>query len=182
MTTILSTKYTISALCVALCTTFYTTSVTANNSYTTNARITAVEPVYREQTIRKPYQDCYVKTVYEQPKPSGNGSATNELLGGIIGGAIGNQFGGGSGKDALTVAGALLGASVANDMEQTNTTQGQYVDKRICETKYDYITENRFSHYNVSYQYAGETYSFKSSTRPADDTISLRVNLSPLVR
>jgi uncharacterized protein YcfJ len=50
-------------------------------------------------------------------KPFIHFSATNEIFGGILGGAIGNQFGGGSGKKVMTVAGALLGASIANDNE-----------------------------------------------------------------
>lgn len=41
--------------------------------------------------------------------------ATDSILGAIIGGVIGNQFGGGHGKDALTAAGALLGGSIGND-------------------------------------------------------------------
>ncbi|TPH17684.1 glycine zipper 2TM domain-containing protein [Litorilituus lipolyticus] len=35
--------------------------------------------------------------------------------GALIGGAIGHQFGGGSGQDIATVLGALIGASVANN-------------------------------------------------------------------
>jgi len=35
--------------------------------------------------------------------------------GALIGGAIGNQFGGGSGRDVATVLGALLGGSLANN-------------------------------------------------------------------
>lgn len=34
--------------------------------------------------------------------------------GALIGGAIGNQFGGGSGRDVATVLGAIIGASAAN--------------------------------------------------------------------
>lgn len=40
---------------------------------------------------------------------------TSTLIGGIIGGLLGHQLGGGSGKDILTGAGAILGGSVGND-------------------------------------------------------------------
>jgi len=35
--------------------------------------------------------------------------------GALIGGVIGNQFGGGSGKDVATILGAIIGGSVANN-------------------------------------------------------------------
>ena len=41
--------------------------------------------------------------------------ATLAQQGGIVGGVIGNQFGKGSGKTILTVAGALLGSSIGSD-------------------------------------------------------------------
>lgn len=38
--------------------------------------------------------------------------------GALIGGAIGHQFGGGSGKDVATILGAIIGASVADSNQQ----------------------------------------------------------------
>ncbi len=37
------------------------------------------------------------------------------MTGAVIGGAIGNQFGGGSGRDILTAGGAIAGGAVANN-------------------------------------------------------------------
>jgi len=49
--------------------------------------------------------------------------------GALIGGVIGNQFGGGSGQDIATILGALIGGSIAN-----NQQNGQHkVIKRIVE-------------------------------------------------
>lgn len=42
------------------------------------------------------------------------------LLGGIAGGVIGHQFGAGSGNTAMTIAGALGGAAVGNQVERQN--------------------------------------------------------------
>ena len=53
----------------------------------------------------------------------GDGSATNEIIGAIFGGAIGNQFGDGDGKDAMTLAGMFLGASLAHATIVWNGTQ-----------------------------------------------------------
>jgi uncharacterized protein YcfJ len=50
----------------------------------------------------------------------------------------------------MTAAGALLGASIANDNERVGY---KVVSKRICDTKYHYSSEKRFSHYLVTYKY-----------------------------
>jgi len=48
--------------------------------------------------------------------------------GALIGGVIGNQFGGGSGKDIATVLGAIAGGAMAR-----NRSQGQVVTVRLVE-------------------------------------------------
>jgi outer membrane lipoprotein SlyB len=53
-------------------------------------------------------RDCWRERV-------GSTTYTPEITGAIIGGAIGNQFGSGSGRDIATVAGAALGGSVGHD-------------------------------------------------------------------
>ena len=42
-------------------------------------------------------------------------SDSEVFVGLLIGGAIGNQFGGGSGKDVATILGAIIGGSAANN-------------------------------------------------------------------
>ena len=48
--------------------------------------------------------------------------------GALIGGVIGNQFGGGSGRTAATILGAVIGGRVAN-----NNSQGETVVVRLVE-------------------------------------------------
>lgn len=141
--------------------------------YTDNAEVVSVEEIYRDHTIKQPYQDCYVQP-YRQ-RVSGDGSATNELFGGLIGGALGNQLGKGSGKKVMTAAGALLGASIANDSERGFKT----VNKQVCETKYTRSTEHRFSHYLVKYKYNNKVYSYTTGNRP-DANIRVRVHVVPI--
>jgi outer membrane lipoprotein SlyB len=42
------------------------------------------------------------------------------IIGGIAGGVLGHQFGGGSGNTAATIIGAIGGAAVGNQIEKTN--------------------------------------------------------------
>ncbi|VVM22760.1 hypothetical protein BSPWISOXPB_4100 [uncultured Gammaproteobacteria bacterium] len=143
--------------------------------YTDNAQVVSIEDVYREHTIKQPYQDCYTKEFRQ--RVSGDGSATNEIFGSILGGAIGNQFGGGSGKKVMTVAGALLGASIANDNERVGY---KVVNKQICDTKYHYRSEKRFSHYLVTYKYNNNVYSYTTGNKP-DANIRVQVRVAPIM-
>ena len=52
-------------------------------------------------------------TTPEQQKQVGCVGAT--VAGAALGGAVGNQFGGGSGKDILTAGGAVAGGIAANN-------------------------------------------------------------------
>jgi uncharacterized protein YcfJ len=52
-------------------------------------------------------------TTPEQQQQVGCAGAT--VAGAVIGGAIGNQFGGGSGKDILTAGGAVAGGLAGNN-------------------------------------------------------------------
>jgi uncharacterized protein YcfJ len=141
--------------------------------YTDNAEVVSVKEVYKDHTIKQPYQDCYVQT-YRQ-RVNSDGSATNELFGGLLGGALGHQLGKGSGKKVMTVAGALLGASIANDAERGFKT----VNKQVCETKYTRSTDKRFSHYLVGYKYKDKLYSYTTGNKP-DTEIRVRVNVVPI--
>jgi outer membrane lipoprotein SlyB len=52
--------------------------------------------------------------------------------GALIGGVIGNQFGGGSGRDVATILGAVIGGSVANNRyKQTNIVTIHLVELMI---------------------------------------------------
>ena len=145
-------------------------------SYTDTATVVSVNKVYRDHSIREPYQDCYIKEFYQG---EGDGSATNEIMGGILGGLIGNQFGKGSGKDAMTVAGAALGASLAHDDELAKSKTGKVITREVCETKYRISSEKRLSHYRVEYEYGGRTFTYTSKRKPKSDSIKVRVEVSP---
>ena len=108
-------------------------------------------------------------------------SATNEIIGGVIGGAIGNQFGDGDGKDIMTLAGILMGASIANDAEKAagNGTQ-KVVSQEVCENKVRQKIEKRLSHYKVTVDYNGSEVSFSTKRRPFDDVIKIEVTVDGL--
>ncbi len=153
-----------------------TAQMSIAGSYTDTATITSVDKIYKTHTIREPYQDCYIKEFYQGDN---DGSATNEIVGGLFGGLIGNQFGDGSGKDAMTVAGALLGASLAHDDELAKSKTGRVVSKEVCETKYRSESVERLSHYRVEYEYDNRTFTYTTKNKPYGSTIKVKVDVSP---
>jgi len=147
-------------------------------SFVDSATVTSVEKIYKNYRVDEPYQECYIQ---ESVQNNGDGSATNELFGAAIGGAIGNKLGKGDGKDALTLFGALMGASIANDAEKkANTTGKKVIRQEVCETKTRQVIEKRLSHYLVTVDYAGRDVSFKSNRRPSKDVIKIEVTVDGL--
>ena len=147
-------------------------------SYIDSATVVSVDKVYKQVRVEEPYQECYIK---ETVQNNGDGSATNELMGAVIGGAIGNKLGKGDGNDAMTLFGALMGASIANDAEKAAANGKQtIVSQEVCEKKVRQRIEKRLSHYNVTVDYNGTEVSFSSKRRPYDDVIKVEVTVDGL--
>ena len=156
---------------------FLGTQLVMAGSFTDYATVTSVEKVYKQYMTEEPYQECYIKETLQN---AGDGSATNEIMGAILGGAIGNQFGEGDGKEAMTLAGIILGASMANDAEKANSTGQVVVSQEVCETKVKTSFVKKLSHYLVYIDYEGRDLSFTSKKRPYDDVIKVKVTVSSL--
>ena len=156
---------------------FITSQLAFAGSFVDSATVTSVEKVYKQYRVDEPYQDCYIKETLQ----NGDGSATNEIMGAILGGAIGNQLGEGDGKDAMTLAGIFLGASIANDAEKAAAKGTQtVVSQEVCENKVRQVIEKRLSHYKVTVDYDGREVSFSTKKRPYDDVIKVEVTIEGL--
>ncbi|MFM1547730.1 MAG: glycine zipper 2TM domain-containing protein [Candidatus Pseudothioglobus sp.] len=155
---------------------FITSQLAFAGSFVDSATVTSVEKVYKQYRVDEPYQDCYIKETLQ----TGDGSATNEIMGAILGGAIGNQFGEGSGKDVMTLAGIFLGASIANDAEKANSTGQVIVSQEVCENKVRQKIVKRLSHYKINVDYNGHNVSYTSNRRPYDDVVKVEVTISSL--
>ena len=156
---------------------FITSQLAFAGSFVDSATVNSVEKVYKQYMVEEPFRECYIKETLQN---QGDGSATNELFGAVLGGAIGNQFGEGDGNDAMTLFGALMGASIANDMEKTNSTGQVVVSQEVCENKVRQRIEKRLSHYMIHVDYDGNDVSFTSKKRPYDDVIKVKVTISSL--
>ena len=143
-------------------------------SFTDYATVTSIEKVYKQYMTEEPYQECYIKETLQN---TGDGSATNEIWGAILGGAIGNQFGEGEGKEVMTLAGIVLGASMANDAEKANSSGQVVVSQEVCETKIKTSLVKRLSHYLVQINYKGHDLVLTSKKRPYGDVTKVKVTI-----
>ena len=154
------------------------TQISFAGSFIDSATVVSVDKVYKQVRVEEPYQECYIKQTVQN---NGDGSATNELMGAVIGGAIGNKLGKGDGNDAMTLFGALMGASIANDAEKAAGNGNQtIVSQEVCEKKVRQKIEKRLSHYKVTVDYNGFEVSFSSKRRPYDDVIKVEVTVEGL--
>lgn len=112
-----------------------------------------IEDHFRTVTRSVPTTERVCKIVEVPVYNRGQASTGDALVGAIIGGAIGNQFGGGSGKDAATVLGAIVGADVANKKGGRDVIVGYRQEER-CEnvTTYDRYSEEVYSHSTITFK------------------------------
>ena len=154
------------------------TQMSFAGSFIDSATVVSVNKVYKQVRVEEPYQECYIK---ETVQNNGDGSATNEIIGGVIGGAIGNKLGKGDGNDIMTLAGILMGASIANDAEKAAANGKQtIVSQEVCENKVRQKIEKRLSHYKVTVDYNGTEVSYSSKRRPYHDVIKVEVTVDGL--
>lgn len=73
-----------------------------------------------------------VRTITEQELVRDRTNGWETFGGALIGGVIGNQFGGGSGRTVATILGSMIGGSVAHNRQQNSRViQSQLVELMI---------------------------------------------------
>jgi uncharacterized protein YcfJ len=144
------------------------------------ARVVDVDPMVRYVTVNRPHEECW--TDYERQRVGSFGAAGQTAAGAVIGAAIGRQFGGGSGKDALTLLGAAAGGAIARERALRNGAGGyeaREVPVERCEVVNDRVTEERIDGYLVTYVYDGRTYEMQTHEHPGD-RVRLAVDVRPV--
>jgi uncharacterized protein YcfJ len=140
------------------------------------ARVVAVTPIYETVRIAVPREHCWEE---RRPQARYRDSYTGPLVGAIVGGVVGNRFGAGSGKTAMTIAGTLLGASIASDLDQGTHPVARRSHRSVrCETVDEYETREEIVAYRVKYRYQGRIYHKRMDHDPGD-TIRLWVTVDP---
>lgn len=141
------------------------------------APVLRADPITEIVQVDDPHKVCWTEEVTYHRRIH-RGTATPEIVGGIIGGVVGNQFGHGRGKGIATIAGALLGGSIAHDVKRDRaygyTSYSEPV--RRCKVEHDYHDEETVVGYDVKYRYNGKIYHTRMDRDPGN-TVRVRVHL-----
>ncbi len=170
------------ALAGLVATAFLSAATAANaGQFWIEAPVVDVQPQLRVVQVTVPQQVCWDEPVQHAANDHRRESFTPKILGGILGGVVGNQFGGGRGRTAMTVAGALLGASMGGDAaRQRIPAQPGYTSyEHRCRTEQVTHEEERADGYRVTYEYAGRHFTTHSPVDPGK-TIRVRVQVEPV--
>jgi uncharacterized protein YcfJ len=179
--------------CAALALTLAAPAATADSSYRGYARgndtydfarVVDVQPVVRQVRIDVPRRECWTEMRYDQPAPQGHrGLVGPIILGALIGGTIGHQFGHGHHNDRATVAGAIVGSAIGHDIGERRRSQGAYSQSQgyeveRCEERIEQTYEERIDGYEVEYEYAGQRFHTRLPYDPGE-RIRVRVAVTP---
>jgi uncharacterized protein YcfJ len=101
------------------------------------------------------------------------------VVGGVAGGILGTQVGGGHGREAATAVGAVIGAIAGDRIANNNQPQYEQAQRevRTCRTVND--MQPRLTGYRVTYDYAGRQYTSFMRDQPGA-TVPVRVSVTPL--
>jgi uncharacterized protein YcfJ len=157
--------------------------------YGDTARVVAATPVYERVSV--PRRECHVEQVsaYEErrteriePPRTEGGIGPGTVLGAVIGGVVGHQFGGSSaGRDHGTAAGAVVGGLIGNQVDRDSSPASRDVvverapvtrEVERCNTIAD--ARDEIVGYDVRYEYNGHEF---TTRLPYDPGPQLPVNV-----
>ena len=154
----------------------------SDGSFLIQAPVTHVQPLVRVVNVSTPQEVCWDEPVYRSA--NNYRSTTPTVLGGIIGGVLGNQVTRSRSRrsqNLATAAGALLGATLGRDHAHRNQQSAQrYIStQRLCEIQHVTHQEERIDGYRVTYEYRGRHFVTETATHPGA-SIPVRVEVEPL--
>lgn len=107
-------------------------SISSAATYFEDVPVVRVTPVYDRSCT-----SYHSGPSYQEQAPR---SRTAPIVGAIVGGALGNQVGEGTGRDVATVAGAVLGYNITRDAQERDRynerqrgSRSTYCDERVRE-------------------------------------------------
>lgn len=146
--------------------------------YYDQAQVVEVVPIREIVRVTTPHQECWSEEVEHLRRYDDSGAYT--IAGTILGGVVGHQFGGGSGRHVATAAGSVLGAVIGHDLGRSHAYDRTYTTvERRCQTVDDYREVERIVAYRVTYDYGGRTYTTDLANHPGR-YVRVRVSVAPV--
>jgi uncharacterized protein YcfJ len=133
------------------------------NEQVFNAPVTFVRAVVGTT----PEQRCWVERQQVSEPSRGDRNVGGAIAGALIGGVLGHQVGGGTGKDLATVGGAVAGGVIGSNVGRDNNSYATR-DVRRCEN----VTSATPAYWDVGYKFRGTDHQIQMSAAPGN-TISV---------
>ncbi|SFH66611.1 glycine zipper 2TM domain-containing protein [Modicisalibacter xianhensis] len=134
------------------------------------ADITHVERI--TQTVETPREVCEDVAVTRQRPVQDTNRIAGTAIGAIVGGVLGNQVGGGSGKKIATAAGAVAGGFAGREVQGRMQQGDTYTaTEQRCHTVTD--SQEKLLGYDVEYRVDGEAYRIRLDEAPESNRVPL---------
>jgi len=143
----------------------------SHDGYPVFARVIYAQPVYKTIRVERPVVECFSHppqqagvTVIRQHSPE------NIIVGGILGGIVGHELGNNYNRDITTLAGVVIGSTIANNISTANYVVNQRQNHNIshCQQHTSFVEERVLVGYHVKYKYRGRIYTTRTATHPGD--------------
>ena len=152
-------------------------------TFNDTARVRIATAQYENVSV--PRNECTNQWVTEQQPVASSRNYGGLALGGIAGAVLGNQIGGGRGRQAATALGAVVGALTGEQLANQNGGNGGYQqtsplqqrEVQTCRVVND--VQSRLTGYQVEYEYRGQVYSTVTRENPGR-TLAVRVSVAPV--
>jgi uncharacterized protein YcfJ len=127
------------------------------------ARVVSVHALTRMERI--PHHECRDEQVTRVKQPRDQNRLVGTGIGAALGGLVGNQIGGGTGKVLATVAGVAAGGYAGNQVEERMQRGNTYTTtEQRCRTVYEPV--QRPAGYEVVYELHGQRHSIRMDHDP----------------
>lgn len=127
------------------------------------AKVVRATPVTR--TVKMPRQECHDEAVTHTAPVKDQNRLLGTGIGALVGGVLGHQVGGGSGKTLATIAGAAGGGYAGNQIQRKTQENDTYTTReQRCITVYDAKQEP--AGFDVVYEYRGHQHHVHLSQDP----------------
>lgn len=132
------------------------------------APVTAVHAVMGAPTER-----CWIERQQVSEPGRGDRNVGGAIAGALIGGVLGHQIGGGTGKDIATVGGAVAGGVIGSNVGRDGNTYGSR-DVQRCQSS----VSGTPAYWDVTYNFRGRDHQLQMSAAPGA-TIAVNGNGEP---
>ena len=131
-------------------------------------------PVTSSRAIMGPStQHCWVERQQVSDSARGDHNVGGAVAGALLGGVLGHQVGGGSGKDLATVGGAVAGGVIGSNVGRHGATTTAR-DVQRCET----TPSGTPAYWDVTYKFRGQDHNIQMTAAPGS-TVAVNGNGEP---